>query len=81
MIMMSPMSEKTEIEKTEISPDANYTSSQVAEFVELTPRHVVRLADDGQFDGWYRKSPVSGSRRVFPGHVVIAFLKARKENK
>ncbi len=79
MIIMSPMSEITEIK--EIQENGIYSSTEVALFVGLTARHVVRLADEGHFDGWYRKSPVAGSPRVFPAAVVLAFLEARKKNK
>ena len=55
-----------------------YSSTEVAALVGLSRSHVNRLADSGQFIGWYRKSPVIGSARVFPVASVEAFLEARK---
>ncbi len=79
---MLPMLDKTNLKNNvEIDESAFYTTTQVGAFVKLSAMHVGRLADAGEFDGWYRKSPVAGSPRVFPGHTVVKFIAARELNK
>lgn len=62
----------------EIDPTQSYTTREVAQFTGLSDRQVVRLVDDGQFPGSYRKSPVPGSPRMVLGSAVIAFLEQRQ---
>lgn len=62
----------------QIDPDKNYTTGEVGKLTGLTNRHIVRLVDNGQFPGSFRKSPVPHSPRMVPGAAIIAFLEQRK---
>lgn len=62
----------------DINPNQSYTTREVAEFTGLSDRQIVRLVDDGQFPGAYRKSPVPGSPRLVPGSAIISFLERRQ---
>ncbi len=72
--MMSAMSDEIQVD-----PNKKYSIGEVAKFVDLSDRHVVRLVDQGLFPGSYRKSPVPRSPRVIPGQAIIDFLAAREK--
>ncbi len=69
---MSTMSDKLP------DPILNYSTREVADFVDLSDKHVGRLVDQGYFPGSRRKSPHPRSPRVIPGSAVIEFLKNRQ---
>ncbi len=71
---MSVMSEETNVD-----PNKNYLTGEVAKIVGLSDRHVARLVDQGEFPGSFRKSPVPRSPRVVPGKAIIEFLAAREK--
>lgn len=63
----------------DIDADKDYSTIEVAEVLDLSYQHVVRLINDGQFPGTYRKAPVAKSPYRVPGSAVIDFMEKRKQ--